>query len=299
MTSFPLWAEQLFNQPVALSRMKNETLCEFANLRVTGTKPAKIDVAALEGVQMRAMSDDATYYSDEGRKPFLFRGNIAVVPVRGTLVQRGNWMDAESGLVGYNAVLRQIRAAAQDNEIGGIFMPIHSGGGSCAGMLAAAEEIASLAKAEGGKPIHAYIDEQACSAAYVLISGCDRISGRAECMGGSIAALLNMLDTSKAYEKAGLRPVVIRAGWADRKARGQLGEEIDEKLIAEMTALVDHMSGKLVEFVAAMRGLPEAKIKSLKGEVFHGEDLLKLGLIDAIASERAAWAALEADIAAA
>jgi len=104
VTSFPLWAEQLFNQPVALSRMKNETLCEFANLRVTGTKPAKIDVAALEGVQMRAMSDA------EKRALICAHPDLAgrlALPVEGNLV-------AAAGLdVPVDAVVADVELAAQ------------------------------------------------------------------------------------------------------------------------------------------------------------------------------------------
>ena len=297
MTSVPLWADRLFNTPVALAQHKNDTLCEFAEMRLMGNhKPERIGAAQLEGVQMRAMSDEATFFSEEGRKSFLFRGNIAVIPVRGTLVSRASYLDAESGLVGYNRVIQQFRAAMDDREIKGVFMPVDSGGGECARMLATVEEMSSMAKSEGGKPIYAYLDEQACSAAYVLASAADKILGRRECIGGSIAALINMTDKSKAYEKMGLETYVIRAAWADRKAIGSGGERFDAPLIEKMTALVDEMSEQIAEFVAAMRGLKIDDIKSLRGEIFTGTDLLRHGLLDDIVSEKEAWAMLEQEI---
>lgn len=299
MTAFPLWAERLYNTPVALAQHKNDALCEFAEIRIGGRAklPERMGVGALEAVQMRAMSDEASHFGDEGRKSFLFKGSIAVIPVRGTLVHRASYLDAESGLVGYNRLLQQFRAARDDREIKGVFVPIHSGGGECAGMIAAAEEIASMAKSEGGMPIYVYLDEQACSAAYVLASVGDKVFGRRECMGGSVAALMNLIDKSKAYEKMGLEPHVVRAPWADRKAVGSGGERFDAEMIAKMTSLVTEMSEQIVEFVAAMRGIPVKALKSLRGEVFSGRDLLKYGLIDDIVSEQEAWAMLEQEIA--
>lgn len=304
MTDFPLWAERLYNRPLALDRFKNEVLCEFAQTRITGERPRKLTAATLDRVdhdpeRIEANEGFATFQGPNGvRRCFAAYGDIAVIPVRGSLVHRGGWLDAESGLVGYDFVLRQARAASTDDSITGMMLPFDSGGGECAGMFAAAEELASMAKAEGGKPIYAYLDERACSAAYVLASACDKIMGRREVMGGSIAAIINMVDKSKMYEKAGLEPIVIRAGWADRKARWSGVEPVDKETISRLEEIVDEASEQVVEFVAAMRGdrgVTAKSIKDLRGEVFTGNDLLKFGLIDRIASEREAWDALIAE----
>lgn len=296
MIDFPLWAERLYNKPVALDRYKNEVLCEFAQARIVGRRSDRIDATTLDMASRRAVADEASHYGENGRKAFASKDGIAVVPVRGTLVQRSGWLDAESGLVGYNGLLRALRAASNDPEIGGIFMPFDSGGGECAGMFAAAEEIASMAASEGGKPIYAYLDERACSAAYVLASATDRIVGRREVMGASIAAIANIVDTSRAYEKAGLEPIIVRPTWADRKARGGSGEKVDKETIKRLGELVDEASDQIVEFVSAMRGLSEDSIRAMRGDVKTGVDLIKLGLMDDIMSEREAWAALKAQI---
>lgn len=296
MTEFPLWAHRLYNSPLAIERFKNEVLCEFAQARLSGRRPTKIDATSLEVASVRAEADDARFFSNGVRKVFRSDNDIAVIPVRGTLVQRASWLDAESGLVGYNDILTQARAAYTDPEIKGMFIPFDSGGGECANMFACAEELASMAAAEGGKPIYAFLDERACSAAYVLASAADKVLGRREVIGGSVAAIINVIDKSKAFEKAGLEPIVIRAKWADRKARGQNGEKIDADTISKLGELVDEVSQQIVEFVSAMRGLTEASIKDLRGEIFSGTDLVKLGLMDDIVSEREAWAMLRTEI---
>jgi ClpP class serine protease len=294
MTSFPLWAERLYNRPLALDQFKNEVLCEFAQNRITGVRPEKITAATLD-IQTHAMAADAVTIRDGVRLPYATSGDIAIVPVRGTLVHKGSWADAESGLVGYDRILSQARAAVSDPQVSAIWMPFDSGGGECAGMFAAAEELATMAKSEGGKPIYAWLDERACSAAYVLASAADKIFGRPEVMGASIAAIINVVDKSKAYEKMGLEPIVIRAEWADRKGRGQAGEKIDKDTIAKLGAIVDETSQQIIEFVAAMRGTTTKALRDLRGDVFTGPDLVKFGLLDDTLSEREAWDALKAE----
>jgi hypothetical protein len=152
MTAFPLWAERLYNTPVALAQHKNDALCEFAEMRISGKSnlPERIGVGSLEGVQMRAMSDEASFYNEDGRKPFPVQGlHRRDSHARYAWFIAPTGMDAESGLCGYNRLLKQFRAARDDRDIKGIFVPTNSGGGECAGMFAAAEEIAAMAKGRG------------------------------------------------------------------------------------------------------------------------------------------------------
>lgn len=293
MTDITLWAERLYCRPLAIEAFKNEVICEFARERILGERrPRKVDAVSLD-LKQSALADDASFYDTDGnRRPFRSDGPIATIDIRGTLVQKGGWVDADSGLVGYDWILRQAKAAAADSKIRGTFIRWDSGGGEVSGLFAAAEELASLSKAEGGKPIYHYLDERACSAAYVMCSTGDRVFGRREAQGGSLAAIINFLDKSRMYEKMGLESVVIRAKWADRKARGIAGEPVDDELLVELEGMVDDASEQIVEFVAAMRGIAPQSIRDLRGRVLLGPDLAKVGLIDEIASEQKAWDAL-------
>lgn len=292
MSRFPFWAQRLFNTPVALDRFKNEVLVEFAHQRLSGRAPTDVNATTLEVARLDALASDARRHIAGVRKPYAMDGNIAVVPVTGTLVQRSGYLDAESGLVGYDSIIGLARAACNDPDVGGIWMPYDTSGGEFAGMLAAAEELAALSADGGGKPIYAFIDERCCSAGYVLACSADRVFGRRECIGASISALINLVDTSKAYEKAGIEAIAIRPEWADRKARGGPGEKIDPETIAKLTSIVDEASMMFVEWVSAMRGISEKSIMDLRGDVYTGNDLLKFKLIDGVVSEGEAWAAL-------
>lgn len=291
MTAFPRWAQLLYNEPLALAEFKNDMLCQLAEARIVGGQAGTLSVASLDHLP-RASSEGASYNSENGRKPFASKDGIAVIHVDGTMVRRGSSMDADSGLIGYDYLLRQMKAAAHDPDTRGTFLLINSPGGHVSRMFEAANEIAMMAKSEGGKPIYAYLDEMACSAAYVIASACDMIVAPRSAMAGCLGVILNILDVSKAYEKMGIQPFVIRSQWADLKSRPQTGEAMTDEALSGYQRIVDDASEQLVEFVGAMRGLSDKAIKDTRGEVFSGADTVRLGLVDEIASEREAWAML-------
>lgn len=291
MIGSPLWTSMLFNEPLALTPFRNEALCQAARERLLGERPVRIDAAVLD-MKPRASADEASYYTEDGRKPFPIKDGIAVIRTIGTLVSRGGWMEAESGLIGYDHILRQMRQAIRDEDVRGVFWIIDSPGGQTARMIQTANEIAMMAKAEGGKPIYAFIDPMACSAGYVLASAADVVLGPETCMGGCLGVMLNVVDSSKMHEKLGLEPYVIRSSWSDRKSRPMPGEPMDEEAYAGLQKIVDEQGEMLVEFVAAMRKLSAKAIKDTRGDTMHGADLFRAGLLDEICSEREAWALL-------
>jgi capsid assembly protease len=291
VNAFPFWTQLLYNEPLAIAPFKNDMLCQLAEARMMGGQAGTLSVAALDHLP-RASSDGATTMTETGRKMFASKDGIAVIHADGTLVRRGSNMDADSGLIGYDYLLRQIKAAAHDPDIRGTFLLINSPGGHVSRMFEAANEIAMMAKSEGGKPIYAYLDEMACSAAYVLASACDVIAAPRSAMAGCLGVMMNILDVSKAYEKIGIQPFVIRSQWADLKSRPNPGEVMTEEALSGYQRLVDQASDQLVEFVGAMRGLSDQAIKDTRGEVFSGTDMVRLGLVDEIASEREAWSML-------
>ncbi len=292
MTSFPMWTSLLYNEPLAITPLRNEALCQAAQHRLTATTPDRIDASVLD-LKPRAFAHEATQWCDGERKPFPMKDGIAIVRSIGTTVKRGGWMDAESGLIGYDHILNRMREATRDPDVRGIFWVVDSPGGHTARMLETANEIALMAEAEGGKPIYAYVDEMAASAGYVLASAADVVLGPASALGGCLGVILNLVDSSKLHEKVGLEPIVIRSSWSDRKALGQPGEEISEVAIEGYQRIVDQQGEMMLEFVSAMRGISEAQIKATRGETLGAEDMRVAGLLDEICSEAEAWALLD------
>lgn len=295
MTSFPLWTSLLYNEPLALTPLRNEALCQAANNRIMGTIPDRIDATALD-LKPRAFAHEASCYIEGERKPFPMKDGVAVIRSIGTTVKRASFMDAESGLIGYDRVVAQMRDAVRDPDVKGIFWIIDSPGGHTARMIQAANEIAMMAKAEGGKPIYAYVDEMAASAGYVLASAADVVLGPESCLGGCLGVILNLMDSSKLHQKIGIEPIVVRSSWSDRKALGQEGEKLSAEAVSGYQKIVDEQGEMLVEFVSAMRGITAKQVKATRGETLGAADMRRAGLLDEICSEAEAWSLLQGEI---
>lgn len=295
MTNMPQWTTLLYNEPLAITPLRNEALCQAAQNRFDRVLPSKIDASVLD-LKPRAFAHEASNYLDGDFKPFPMKDGIAVVRTIGTLVKRGGWMEAESGMMGYDRIVSQMREAHRDPDVEGIFWVIDSPGGHTSRMIQAAKEIGLMSQSAGGKPIYAYVDEMAASAGYVLASAADVILAPEAALGGCLGVILNLIDTSGLHDKMGLKAHVVRSGWSDRKALGQDGEVIDAETIAGYQKIVDDAGESLVEFVSAMRDLSPKAVKATRGETLGAVDMRAAGLLDEICSESEAWSLLKDEI---
>ncbi|WP_395663809.1 S49 family peptidase [Aestuariivirga sp.] len=97
---------------------------------------------------------------------------IVIIPVLDTLVNRGAWLDSRSGLTSYEGIAAQLRAAGQDPEVRSVLLDISSPGGEAAGMAGLADLIRSVRQT---KPVTAFVNDMAASAAYGIASAANEI----------------------------------------------------------------------------------------------------------------------------
>ena len=71
---------------------------------------------------------------------------VAVVPVVGPLLPRGDWLSRALGFPDYRGFVATLEAAADDPRVSSIVLELDSPGGSVAGMLEAAQAVAEVAK---------------------------------------------------------------------------------------------------------------------------------------------------------
>lgn len=296
---FPNIAGQLLNRPLAIHPHKAEVLVCALQQRLGIVSMDTIDGVTLEAKEMldrsaiaqkNALARDATW-DRENRKSYEMNGDIAVIRIEGTLVHKAGWLDAMSGFCGYNVLAQQFEAAYADPDVLGIWVEIDSPGGAVAGLFALLEEIAKGTASEGGKPVYAYVNEQACSAAYAIASICDKIYGPADAMVGSIGAVIVHTSMAGALAENGVAVTVIRAG--ERKMRGNRYEDLDEETEAKFQAAVDDTRTRFANLVAMGRGIAANDVLATEADWFEGEEAVRLGLMDAVISERAAWGELE------
>src|SRR3990172_13252741 len=111
---------------------------------------------------------------------------VAVIPIVGTLIPRGNMLLESSGAVSVQRVTAAFRAALNDPEVGSILLDIDSPGGQVGGIEELSNEIY---QARGQKPITAVANTLAASAAYWLARAAGELVGAPSGGGGGIGGV--------------------------------------------------------------------------------------------------------------
>lgn len=291
--SFPHIAQQLLDRPLLVLPHKAEVLIYALQQKLGIISMDTIDGVTLDAkamVDRAAMARDAVRDRSTG-KTFHVDGDIAVIPVDGVLVHKYGWLDPVSGFTGYDGLSIKLRDAMRDPDVYGIWLDIDSPGGSVAGLFAFVEELALSTQGDGGKPIYAWVNEMACSAAYAIASVCDKVYGPQDAMVGSIGAVIVHTEISAALEENGVSVRVIRAG--DRKCRGNRYEALDDPTITKFQQSVDECRKRFAALVSLGRGIPVKDVLATEADCFEGDEAVSLGLLDAVTSEREAWSRLE------
>lgn len=292
--NFELLAQRLFNVPLMIEPTKAEMICAALQQRLGIVKFDRIDGTTLGAAEMQALAGDARRSYGDDFKLYHMDGQIAVIPIEGTLVHKFGWLDPISGMTVYDGIARKLRAAMADNDVKAIWLDIDSPGGEVAGCFTLAQEIAVCTESEGGKPIWAFINEQACSAAYALACVCDRVYGPDDAIAGSIGSYVMHVDFTKMLDKQGIAVTMIRSG--ERKAKVNPYEHIDKEALAKLQAWVDDTRDRFAQLVAMGRRMKLADVIATEADWYTGGEAVKLGLMDGIMTEAEAWGALEEHI---
>lgn len=216
-----------------------------------------------------------------GRKPYRTTSEgVAIVPVHGSLVNRGAFLDAMSGITSYEKLKFQIAAAAEDADVKSILLDIDSPGGEAVGAFEAADAVRTASKA---KPVVALANGLCCSAAYALASGATKIITSRSSLSGSIGTVMLHLDRSKQLANAGIKPTLIAIG--KRKTDGNPFFELSEEVKGELRSYIMRVNSLFVETVAAHRpNLTTDAILDMEAGVFIGPEAVEQGLLDEVGS---------------
>jgi capsid assembly protease len=237
---------------------------------------------------------DATGLSAEARpKPALSRsqGNtkpnphfrkagsgVAIVPVLGSLVNRGGYLDAASGVTSYEFLRAAINATILDDDISTVVLDVDSPGGEAVGAFEIAEHIRTTGQR---KPIAASVTGLCCSAAYAIASATSRIVISPSSLAGSIGVVMMHADHSRRLDTAGITPTLIFAG--AHKVDGNPVEPLSKNVRADIQAEIDVFYEMFVDTVAKGRPrLSPDAIRETEARTYIGAEAVKVGLADAI-----------------
>lgn len=219
------------------------------------------------------------------------KDGVAIVPVHGTLVNRGAWLGPKSGMTSYEGLQAQIRDAVNDPEINSILLDIDSPGGEAAGMFDLASTIRS---ARAQKRVVAVVNDMAASAAYGIASAADEIVVSPTSTTGSIGVVMMHLDRSVEMQMKGIRPTFVYAG--AHKIDGNPFGPLPADVRADLQASVDTYYSRFVEAVGEGRGqrLSAEQARATEARTYIGAEAVKLGLADRVASFHDVFAELTA-----
>jgi signal peptide peptidase SppA len=258
-----------------------------------GSRPLAIAPRALEAllvagnVSLVPRSSGTTL----GRGYAVTNASIAVVPVLGPLVARGDWLTELFGASVYGEVGEAIETALTDPAVRGVVMEIDSPGGEVAGMFDLVDRLTSL-RAAAGKPLWAVASESATSAAYAIASAAERIYVTRTGEVGSIGIVAAHLDQSSADAKAGLAWTFIHAG--AHKLDGNPHQPLSDPARAAIQADVDALYGELVDLVARNRNLAPETVRATEAAIYRGRAGVAIGLADRIGTVETALADMNA-----
>jgi len=223
---------------------------------------------------------EAALQSPRPRKSrMVMDGTTAVIPITGYLMKSPPaWALRYFDITGYEEVIADIKAAANDAGVTQILLHVNSPGGEVAGAQEAADAIYQARKV---KPVNGFIEDLGASGAYYLASQAKELGTNLNGLVGSIGVYAVYMDRSKMAEDLGIKVHVIRSG--EHKGMGIPGAPITEKQLSGIQGVIDDMAANFRAAVSRGRGLAASKVEKLAtGQVWLGEKSRELGLVDSV-----------------
>ena len=197
----------------------------------------------------------------------------------GIIVAQGNIVTGHGkiGQIGAEDLIRQIRAARENERIKAIVLRIDSGGGSAFASELIRQELLELKKA--GKPVVVSMASMAASGAYWIAADADRILASPVTLTGSIG-IFGALPT---FEESLARIGVHNDGIGTTKMAGAISptRPLPSAMARAIQLGVEHGYQQFISIVAKGRKLSRDRVEEIaEGRVWDGGRAIALGLVD-------------------
>lgn len=206
---------------------------------------------------------------------------IAVIPIVGTIIPRGDMLMESSGAVSTTRIAAAFRQAMSNPDVGSVVFDIDSPGGQVGGVDELATEIY---QARGQKRIVAVANHLAASAAYWIASSADEVVVSPSGEVGSIGVLAMHQDISQALEADGVKINLLSAG--KYKTEGNPFEPLSEEARSAIQSRIDDYYQMFTGAVARNRGAKRSEVVGGFGEgrVVGAKQAIALGMADRVAT---------------
>ena len=246
--------------PDLQSLMNNCATAQAMALVATGERLFALDASRL-GAGAGKVSDVAT------------PGSIALLRLHGTVTPRGS-----SGMEGFRA---RVAAARENADVGAAIIDTDSPGGTVAGTAEAGQAVAELAAV---KPVIAFVDTLAASAAYWIASQASQIWMTPSGEVGSIGVRAMHADVSKFMQDMGINITEVASSDSPFKTEMTPFAPLSEEAQAHLQARADAEHRNFINTVAAGRKVSADRVRADfgKGRTVSAPQAVQLGMADKI-----------------
>lgn len=264
-------ADRVLNRPLLIAPEKAQVILSVLAGRIGIDAP---EASRFEGADVVTDADGRTR-----AVPYRVANGVGIITIIGSLVNRGAWIGANSGLTSYEGIGHQIRTAATDPAVHSVILDLHSPGGEAVGAFETAALVRDLA---ASKRTVAIVNGMAASAAYAIASGASEIVTTETGVSGSIGVVLLHADFSRQLDRDGVTPTLIHAG--AHKVDGNPFEPLTADVRDSLQAEVDSFYDAFLATVAKGRGnrLSSAAARKTEARTFIGKAAVDAGVTDRI-----------------
>lgn len=236
-------------------------------------KPLLIDSRDID-----ALMNTEWFLKIGGENDFKRDGDTAVIDIHGILTKKSERFDTILGTTSYEKIQKLLTKAIEDKDISKIVLDIDSPGGEANGLFDLCDFIFKLRDV---KPIIAFANDHAFSAAYAIASSASHIKVTRTGGVGSIGVIATHVDYSESDKKQGVKYTSVFAG----KKKNDLSphEPLNEEALLDLQCEVDRLYGMFVDLIARNRNISPDEIKGTEAGVFYGEMSVSSGFADEVA----------------
>lgn len=217
--------------------------------------------------------------------PFLLPvpNRIAVIEIDGNITMGPNRQNILFGgkSTGADDIERLTESIGKDFTVRGVIIRVNSSGGSLIATDRIYEAIGRLKKS--GKPVYTSMGNVAASGGYYVAMNSDKIIANPGTLTGSIGVISVFQNLEDLYEMLGITHEVIKTGKHVDMLENH--RKLADEEVAMLRSFQDQHYRVFVNKVKAERHLTEEEaLEVAQGQIFTGEQAVKLKLVDEVGS---------------
>lgn len=277
MKNFAHVAARLFNKPLLLDPKYAQIM--FGAMSERLNIQSLIDINGIELSQTDLKEMAVNYTGTRSEKVYSMAGDIAIIPIQGSLTHNLGRLNPYSGMTGYDGIEAKLNIAMEDADVKGILFDIDSPGGEVSGCFDLSDYIYSL---KNTKPIWSISNEFAASAAYAISSATSRIIVPRTAEVGSVGVLTAHVDQSELLKKQGVKVTLIYSG--QHKVDGNPYAELPKSVKKKTQAEIDSIRELFVQTVSRNINVSYQHVFDTEAQIYSGSNAVDMKMADVVMS---------------